>query len=91
MNKRMLEILIDKSNHMDNLQWDNYMVRREGYGHTWEVAGLSQVHDGRETASYFVLGKIANKIDQDMGVAILNELKQLQIRDPDDRLFGAFR
>jgi hypothetical protein len=91
MNKNLFEFLQSHSSRMDQIIWDENMVRTESWGHTWEVADLKRVHSGRETATVYVYGRLTHSIDEKWGYKILTALEELQVKEESDRMYGGFR
>lgn len=91
MNKELLKILHSYEELSKNTVWDNGLLRKNGSGHTWEVAELDIVHAGRDTSLAYVFGKIIKNIDETEGIRILQSISKLQVTDKKSDRYGAFR
>lgn len=91
MDMGMLGFLKAQAHRMDEIIWDNGLLRRQGYGHTREVADLKVVHAGPDSSIAYVYGKITGTIDENTGRQILEGISTLQVRDAGDERYGAFR
>ncbi|UVI31999.1 hypothetical protein [Paenibacillus spongiae] len=60
-------------------------------GHTIEASKVQEAHEGRSTASYYVVAMALGVLDEEEGLRILEALSELQITDESSKYFGAFR
>ena len=91
MEKKLLDLLNSYSDRMGEIVWENGLLRRNGYGHTREVANLSVVHAGTDSSIAYVYGKVTGAIDEKLGIQILKGISSLQVTDSNNERFGAFR
>lgn len=78
----------------DSLVIENGLARYDRPGHTRQIAHLPYCHEGRVSAGYYALGRLANADgprEREAGTQTLQALAELQLRNSANDRYGAFR